>query len=65
LISAVTAFIKDHPGLTALIVFIVLAIDTLYIYRTWKRFRKRPHSTVQATGSSKHHHSGPAQGHDI
>jgi len=53
LLQTIITFIKDHPALAALLAFVVLVIDSLYIYRTlkrvWKRSTCNPSSRTSST----------------
>ena len=41
MIQTITALIRENPALTAILVFLVLVLDTLYVYRTLKRHWKK------------------------
>jgi hypothetical protein len=54
LIQTAIIFIQHNPILTALLVFLILVLDTLYIYRMWKRaVRKHPRTPAGMQPSKK------------
>jgi len=42
LIHTAKIFIQENPVLTALLIFAILVLDTIYVYRTLRRFLKKP-----------------------
>jgi hypothetical protein len=47
-INTIKTFIQEYPGIAALLIFAILVIDTLYVYRVvkkaWKKSSRNPAS---------------------
>jgi len=56
LIHAAKIFIQQNPELTALLIFLILVLDTLYVYRMLKRIWKKPSCSSANTQFSKDKH---------
>jgi len=48
MLQTLMTFIRENPALTALLVFIVFAVDTFYVYRTLKRAWRK--SSLKSAG---------------
>jgi hypothetical protein len=47
-INTIKTFMQEYPEITALLIFAIMVIDTLYVYRTvkkaWKKSSRNPAS---------------------
>jgi len=55
-IHTATILIQQNPELAALLIILILILDTLYVYRMLKRVWKKPTNTPANTHCSKNKH---------
>ena len=57
IIRSVKFFVQENPGLAALVIFLILVIDTLYVYRMFKKVWRKPGRKSANTPAPENSHS--------